>query len=161
MAKFDTLIKGGTVVDGLRVPRYRADVGIKDGRIAQIGGIKNGDAGKVIDASGLIVAPGFIDLHTHYDAQIQWDPYCTISGWHGVTSVALGNCGFGFAPVRPGERDRAMLMMSRNEAIPLGAMQEAMLWDWVTFPEWMDSLERMPKGVNCLSYVPISRSWSG
>ena len=156
MAKFDTLIKGGTVVDGLRVPRYRADVGIKDGRIAQIGGIKNGDAGKVIDASGLIVAPGFIDLHTHYDAQIQWDPYCTISGWHGVTSVALGNCGFGFAPVRPGERDRAMLMMSRNEAIPLGAMQEAMLWDWVTFPEWMDSLERMPKGVNCLSYVPIS-----
>ena len=156
MAKFDTLITGGTVVDGLRVPRYRADVGIKDGRIAQIGGIKGGTAEKVIDASGLIVAPGFIDLHTHYDAQIQWDPYCTISGWHGVTSVALGNCGFGFAPVRPGERDRAMLMMSRNEAIPLGAMQEAMLWDWVTFPEWMDSLERMPKGVNCLSYVPIS-----
>ncbi len=156
MAEFDTLIKGGTVVDGLRVPRFRADVGIKDGRIAQIGGIRSGDAGTVIDASGLIVAPGFVDLHTHYDAQIQWDPWCTISGWHGVTSVALGNCGFGFAPVRADERDRAMLMMSRNEAIPLGSMQAAMLWDWVTFPEWMDSLGRMPKGVNCLSYVPLS-----
>ena len=91
MAEFDTLIKGGTVVDGLRVPRYRADVGIKDGRIAQIGGIRSGDAATVLDASGLIVAPGFVDLHTHYDAQIQWDPWCTISGWHGVTSVALGN----------------------------------------------------------------------
>ena len=156
MAEFDTLIKGGTVVDGLRVPRYRADIGIKDGRIAQVGGIRTSDADRVLDAGGLIVAPGFVDLHTHYDAQIQWDPWCSISCWHGVTSVAMGNCGFGFAPVRPDERERAMLMMSRNEAIPLKTMQVGMLWDWVTFPDFLDSLERIPKGVNCLSYVPLS-----
>lgn len=156
MARFDTIIRGGTVVDGTRVPRYRADVGIKDGRIAQIGGIRDEDAGQVLDATGLIVAPGFVDLHTHYDAQIQWDPWCTISGWHGVTSVVLGNCGFGFAPVRPDERDRAMLTMCRTEAIPFDSMKAGMLWDWVTFPEFLDTLSRIPKGVNCLSYVPVA-----
>lgn len=157
MAKYDVLIRGGAVVDGTRVPRFNADLGIKDGRIAQIGGqMSPADADQVLDADGLIVAPGFVDLHTHYDAQIQWDPYCTISGWHGVTSVVLGNCGFGFAPVRPEERDRAMLTMSRTEAIPFDSMKAGMLWDWVTFPEWLDTLERIPKGVNCLSYVPLA-----
>ena len=92
------------------------------------------DADQVLEADGLIVAPGFVDLHTHYDAQIQWDPYCTISGWHGVTSVVLGNCGFGFAPVREEERDRAMLTMSRTEAIPFESMKEGMLWDWIHLP---------------------------
>jgi len=101
MADLDIQIKGGTVVDGTRVPRFQGDVWIKDGKIAQIGGQAPGFAKKVIDADGLIVAPGFVDLHTHYDAQIRWDPYCTISGWHGVTSLVLGNCGFGFAPVKP------------------------------------------------------------
>lgn len=157
MANYDVLIRGGTVVDGTRVPRFNADLGIKDGRIAQIGGqMSPADADQVLDAGGLIVAPGFVDLHTHYDAQIQWDPYCTISGWHGVTSVVLGNCGFGFAPVRPEERDRAMLTMSRTEAIPFDSMKAGMLWDWITFPEWLDTLERIPKGVNCLSYVPLA-----
>lgn len=157
MAKYDVLIRGGTVVDGTRIPRFNADLGIKDGRIAQIGGrMSPADADQVLDADGLIVAPGFVDLHTHYDAQIQWDPYCTISGWHGVTSVVLGNCGFGFAPVRPEERDRAMLTMSRTEAIPFDSMKAGMLWDWVTFPEWLETLERIPKGVNCLSYVPLA-----
>ena len=157
MANYDVLIRGGTVVDGTRVPRFNADLGIKDGRIAQIGGqMSPADADQVLDADGLIVAPGFVDLHTHYDAQIQWDPYCTISGWHGVTSVVLGNCGFGFAPVRPEERDRAMLTMSRTEAIPFDSMKAGMLWDWITFPEWLDTLERIPKGVNCLSYVPLA-----
>ena len=157
MAKYDVLIRGGAIVDGTRVPRFNADLGIKDGRIAQIGGrMSPADADQVLDADGLIVAPGFVDLHTHYDAQIQWDPYCTISGWHGVTSVVLGNCGFGFAPVRPEERDRAMLTMSRTEAIPFDSMKAGMLWDWITFPEWLDTLERIPKGVNCLSYVPLA-----
>ena len=120
MAKFDVLIRGGTVVDGTRVPKFKADLGIKDGRVAQVGGrMDPADADQVLEADGLIVAPGFVDLHTHYDAQIQWDPYCTISGWHGVTSVVLGNCGFGFAPVRPDERERSMLSMTRNEAISL------------------------------------------
>ena len=153
---YDILIRGGTVVDGTMVPRQRADVGIRDGRIVEIGKIASRDAGRVLDADGLIVAPGFVDLHTHYDAQIQWDPWCSISGWHGVTSVALGNCGFGFAPVKPAERDRAMLSMSRNEAIPLESMREGMIWDWETFPEFMQTLDRIPKGVNCLTYLPLS-----
>ena len=94
MPQFDTIIKNGTIVDGTRVPRYRADIGIKRGTIAALGRLNTNDASTVIDASGQIVAPGFIDLHTHYDAQIHWDPYCTISSWHGVTSVTIGNCGF-------------------------------------------------------------------
>ena len=97
---YDVRIKGGTIVDGTRVPRFKGDVWIKDGRVAQIGGRPQGTAERDIDADGLIVAPGFVDLHTHYDAQIRWDPWCTFSGWHGVTSVVLGNCGFGFTPVR-------------------------------------------------------------
>ncbi len=157
MAEFDVLIRGGTVVDGTRVPRFVADVGIKDGVVAQVGGRMNpADADQVLEADGLVVAPGFVDLHTHYDAQIQWDPYCTISGWHGVTSVVLGNCGFGFAPVRTEERDRAMLTMSRTEAIPFDSMKEGMIWDWITFPEFLDTLERIPKGVNCISYMPLA-----
>ena len=114
------------------------------------------EAKEVIDARGLIVAPGFIDLHTHYDAQLFWDPWLTISGWHGVTSVVIGNCGFGFAPVKPGDEERAMLTMTRTEAIPLAAMKAAMPWDWDTYPEFLDRIERLPKGVNVLPYVPVN-----
>src|SRR3981081_4955355 len=110
MADIDIHIKGGTVVDGPRAPRYRADAWIRAGKVAQIGGRSPGFAKKTIDADGLIVAPGFIDLHTHYDAQIRWDPYCTISGWHGVTSLGLGNCGVGFSPCRPEFRGRPTLI---------------------------------------------------
>jgi N-acyl-D-amino-acid deacylase len=156
MADFDLHIKDGTVVDGTRVPRYRADIWIREGRIAQIGGRAPGFARRVIDADGAIVAPGFIDLHTHYDAQIRWDPYCTISGWHGVTSVVLGNCGFGFAPVRPEFRERSMLTMTRTEAIPYDAMKNGMKWDWETVPQYLDSLDRTPKGVNCIQYMPTA-----
>lgn len=155
MATYDTVIKQGTIFDGTRVPRFRGDIGIKDGRIAEIGRIAASDGERVIDAEGLHVAPGFIDLHTHYDAQLFWDPYCTLSGWHGVTSVVIGNCGFGFAPVAPEMRERAMLSMTRVEAIPLASMQEGMPWDWVTFPEFLDSVERAPKAVNILPYVPV------
>ena len=162
MAEYDIIIKGGTIVDGTRTPRYISDLGIKDGRIAKIGGLRGSGATKVLDASGLIIAPGFIDLHTHYDAQIQWDPYCTVSGWHGVTSVAIGNCGFGFAPCEPTEkdRDRAMLALTRNESIPYEPMKVGMLWDWVTFPEFLDSMERIPKGINLISYVPLTPVYS-
>ena len=155
MAVYDRLIRGGTVFDGTRVPRYRADVAVKDGVIAEIGRIPPSAAREVIDADGLHVAPGFIDLHTHYDAQVFWDPYCTLSGWHGITSAVIGNCGFGFAPVRPEERERAMLSMTRVEAIPLASMQEGMPWDWVSFPEFLDSVERAPKAINLLPYVPV------
>jgi N-acyl-D-amino-acid deacylase len=154
--RFDKVIKGGTILDGQRTPRFVSDIGIRDGRIAYIGDIREAGAAEVIDAKGLIVAPGFVDLHTHYDSQVFWDPYCTLSGWHGVTSVVIGNCGFGFAPCKPEDRDRSMLTMSRNEAVPLPAMKAGMPWDWESFPEFLDSVERTPKGVNILSYVPLS-----
>jgi len=156
VSSYDIVIKGGTVIDGLRTPRYKADVAIKDGRIAQIGSVSASDGAEVVDASGRIVAPGVVDLHTHYDSQIFWDPWCTMSGWHGVTSVVIGNCGFGFAPCREEDQDRAMLSLSRNEAVPLKTMRAGMPWDWETFPEFLDSIERIPKGVNVMSLVPLA-----
>jgi N-acyl-D-aspartate/D-glutamate deacylase len=156
MAEFDTIIRGGVIIDGTRLPRFRDDIGIKDGRVAEIGRLKAHEGAHVIDADGVIVAPGFIDLHTHYDAQLFWDPYCSISGWHGVTSVVIGNCGFGFAPVRPDFRERAMLTMTRNEAIPLASMKAGMPWDWVTYPEFLDSVDRHAKAINILPFIPLS-----
>ena len=153
---YDIVIKGGTVIDGLRTPRYKSDVAIKDGKVASIGSIDSSDAAEVVDASDRVVAPGFVDLHTHYDSQVFWDPWCTMSGWHGVTSVVIGNCGFGFAPCRPEDQDRAMLSVSRNEAVPLRTMRAGMPWDWVTFPEFLDSVDRTPKGVNIMSLVPLA-----
>ncbi|HIF66842.1 MAG TPA: aminoacylase [Acidimicrobiia bacterium] len=156
MADYDIHIQGGTIVDGTRVPRYQGDLWIKGGSVAQIGGRNDGTATETIDATGQIVAPGFVDLHTHYDAQIRWDPWCTISGWHGVTSVVLGNCGFGFAPVKPDFRDRSMLTMTRTEAIPYETMKQGMEWEWETIPEYLDSLEAAAKGVNCIQYMPTA-----
>jgi N-acyl-D-amino-acid deacylase len=161
MADYDLLIKNGTIVDGLRMPAFKGDIGVHNGKITAIGNVQ-GTATRVIDATGLIVAPGFMDIHTHYDAALSgWDPYATLSGWHGVTTVAIGNCGFGFAPVRPEDRERAMLRMERTETIPLSMMQASMRWDWVTFPEFLDSLDRHGLGVNAASLVPYSplRAW--
>ena len=129
MSGYDVIIRGGLIVDGTRIPAYVSDLAIKDGRIAKIGGLRGLTASKVLDASGFIVAPGFIDLHTHYDAQILWDPYCTLSGWHGVTSVVIGNCGFGFAPCKVEDRDRYMRALTRNEAIPYETMRLGMQWE--------------------------------
>ena len=106
--------------------------------------------------TGKIVAPGVVDLHTHYDSQLFWDPWCTMSGWHGVTSVVIGNCGFGFAPCKPEHRERTMLSLVRNEAVPLATMKAGMPFDWVTFKEYLDSVERTPKGVNVMSFVPLA-----
>ena len=164
MAEYDLLIKNGTVVDGLRMPAYRGDIGIRSGKIVAMGNIQ-GTATRVIDATGRIVAPGFMDIHTHYDAALsggtKWDPYASLSGWHGVTTVAIGNCGFGFAPVRPEDRERAMRRMERTESIPLSCMQAGMRWDWETFPEFLNSLDRGELGVNAASLVPYSplRAW--
>ncbi len=161
MADYDLLIKNGTIVDGLRMPAFKGDIGVRSGKIVAMGNVQ-GSATRVIDATGLIVAPGFMDIHTHYDAALSgWDPYATLSGWHGVTTVAIGNCGFGFAPVRPEDRERAMLRMERTETIPLSMMQASMRWDWVTFPEFLDSLDRHGLGVNAASLVPYSplRAW--
>jgi N-acyl-D-aspartate/D-glutamate deacylase len=156
MPEYDIAIRNGTVVDGARNPRYRADVGIRGGRIARIGRISSGAARRELDATGLIVAPGFIDLHTHYDAQVFWDPYLTTSGWNGVTSAVIGNCGFGFAPTRPELRERAMQSMTKVEAIPLATMKAALPWDWETYPQMLESIERAPKAVNLLPYVGVN-----
>jgi N-acyl-D-aspartate/D-glutamate deacylase len=156
MPQFDIIIKDGMIFDGARSPRFKSDLGVRDGKIVAMGHLRASDAARVIDAAGLHVAPGFIDLHTHYDAQVYWDPYLTISSWHGSTSVVIGNCGFGFAPVKPEMRERAMLTLTRNEAIPLETMAAAMPWDWVTFPEYLDSVDRTPKAINLLPYVGLS-----
>ena len=152
---YDIVIKDGFIFDGTGAPRIRGDIGITDGHVSEIGRVDSKNAKRVIDATGMHVAPGFVDLHTHYDAQIFWDPYCTLSGWHGITSVAIGNCGFGFAPVDPDMREYAMKSMTRVEAIPYDSMAQGMPWDWTTFPEYLDSLERTPKAMNILPYVPI------
>ena len=156
MTSYDTVIANGIVIDGQNLPRRRADVAIKDGHIAKVGRVSRSEADEVIDATDLIVAPGFVDLHTHYDAQLFWDPYCSISGWHGVTSVAIGNCGFGFAPAKPEDREYLMKSLSRVEAIPAVCIEAALPWTWETFPEWLDVLDAMPKGLNMLTYVPLN-----
>lgn len=156
MPDFDIVIKDGLIVDGARNPRWRGDVGIKDGVITRMGHIDAKRAARVIDAKGLVVAPGFIDLHTHYDAQVFWDPYLSTSGFHGVTSVVVGNCGFGFAPMRNEHRERAMQSMTRVEAIPYATLKAALPWDWTSFPEFLDSVDRSKKALNVLPYIGLN-----
>jgi N-acyl-D-amino-acid deacylase len=157
MPEYDMIIRNGTIVDGTGgLPAFRGDVAIKNGKIAMISGRMRASATKELDATGCIVAPGAIDLHTHYDLQLNWEPYATMSGWHGVTSVTIGQCGFGFAPCRPEDREAAMRLMTRIEAIPLHTMELGLRWDWVTFPQWLDSLDRHPLGVNVGALVPFN-----
>ena len=157
MPDFDTIIRNGTIVDGTGgMPAYRGDIAIKNGKIAMISGRIPGSAKEELDATGCIVAPGAIDLHTHYDLQLNWEPYATMSGWHGVTSVTIGQCGFGFAPCKPSDREAAMRLMTRIEAIPYRTMELGLRWDWETFPQWLDSLDQHPLGVNVGALVPFN-----
>jgi len=157
MAEFDLIVSGGTIVDGTRIPRYVGDIGIRAGKIATISNhIDPSRADRVIDATGRIVAPGVIDPHTHYDAQIFWDPYCADSSWHGNTTFVVGNCGFGFMPCKPEDRQRYMLMMENTEQVPMAAMQQALPWTWESFPEWMETLRGVAKGVNMAAYMPLN-----
>jgi N-acyl-D-amino-acid deacylase len=148
----DLIIKNGTVVDGSGLPRYRADVGVKDGKITEIGRIR-APAERIIDAEGMIVAPGFIDGHTHMDAQVAWDPLGSCSCWHGVTSVVMGNCGFALAPCKPEDREWFARCLTAVEDIPTEAMMEGIDWTWETFPEYLANVERLPKGLNYGMYI--------
>ncbi|MGC2201306.1 MAG: amidohydrolase family protein [Stellaceae bacterium] len=148
----DLLIKNGSVVDGSGMPRYRADIGVKAGRIVEIGRIR-ADAGRVIDAEGHIVAPGFIDGHTHMDAQVNWDPLGSCSCWHGVTSVVMGNCGFALAPCRPDDREWFARCLTAVEDIPTGSILAGIDWSWETFPEYLTTVERLPKAINYGMYI--------
>src|SRR5215831_3208899 len=149
---YDLVIKNGTVIDGSGLPRFRADVGVRHGRIATIGRIREG-AREVIDADGQVVAPGFVDGHTHMDAQVFWDPLGTSSCWHGITSVVMGNCGFTLAPCAERNKDMVVRNLQRAEDIPPQAMAAGIKWGWTTFPEYLDCLEALPKGINYSGYV--------
>lgn len=157
----DLVIRGGDVIDGSGLPRFRADVGIVGDRIATIGRIKDKGA-KEIDAEGRVVSPGFIDGHTHMDAQIAWDPLGTSSCWHGVTSVVMGNCGFTLAPAKADQRHLVVRNLERAEDISADAMAAGIEWTWETFAEYLDTLERLPKGINYGGYVGHSalRTWA-
>ena len=150
--QYDVLIRNGSVVDGSGMPRFRADVGIVAGKIAAIGKIRD-SAKEVIDAEGHVVAPGFIDGHTHMDAQVFWDPLGTCSCWHGITSVVMGNCGFSLAPCSEEKKLMVMRNLERAEDISPQAMEAGIRWSWTTFPEYLDSVERLPKGINYAAYM--------
>src|SRR5215210_739651 len=144
---YDVLIKNGTVVDGVGTSRYHADVAVSDGKIAAIGKITDG-AKKVIDAADLIVAPGFVDPHTHYDAQICWDPLISCSSWHGVTSVIMGNCGVGLAPCQPKAQEIAAWDLVNVESIPIDVLSKGVTWEWESFSKYMDAAEKRGMGIN-------------
>ena len=147
---FDLKIIGGTVVDGTGAERYHADVGIKDGKIVDVvrrgagdpamGGLETAQAAETIDATGRLVAPGFVDIHTHYDGQVSWDSLLEPSSGHGVTTVVTGNCGVGFAPVRPGTEQWLIELMEGVEDIPGTALTEGITWGWETYPEYLDAI---------------------
>ena len=149
---YDLLVKNGTVVDGSGSPGYRADVGIIDGKIAAIGRINEG-AKQTIDAEGHIVSPGFVDGHTHMDAQIFWDPIGSCSCYHGVTSVVMGNCGFTLAPCKQEDADMVFRNLERAEDLSRDAMLEGIDWRWETFPEFLDVIDELPKGINYAGYI--------
>jgi len=157
----DLVIRGGTVVDGSGAPPIEADVVIRGDRIAAIGR-HDGPAREVIDAKGLLVTPGFVDVHTHLDARITWDPLGTPSNLHGVTSVVVGNCGVGFAPCKPKDREYLMFLMEGVEDIPAAALREGLPWNWESFPEYLAALAGLPLGLNVgahISHAPL-RIWA-
>ena len=153
MAEHDLVIRGGTVIDGTGAPARTADVAVDGERIAAVGeGL--GPARRVLDADGLLVTPGWVDIHTHYDAQVTWDPWLTPSGWHGVTSVVMGNCGVGFAPARAAQRDWVIGLMEGVEDIPGAAMHEGIQWGWETFPEYLDDLAGRRCALDFAAQIP-------
>src|SRR5712692_9932217 len=149
----DLVIRGATVVDGTGAPAFVGDRAVDGGRISAIGRV-DGDGREEIDATGRLVTPGFVDVHTHYDGQVTWDPLLLPSSWHGVTTVVMGNCGVGFAPVRPSDHQRLIELMEGVEDIPGAALHEGLSWDWQSFPEYLDALERLPHDIDFAAQVP-------
>jgi N-acyl-D-aspartate/D-glutamate deacylase len=158
MAEYDLVVRGGTVVDGTGAPPRTADVAVKDGVVAAVGttddGRLDGSGRREIDADGCLVAPGFVDIHTHYDGQTTWDSSLAPSSWHGVTTVVMGNCGVGFAPVRPADHDRLIELMEGVEDIPGAALHEGLSWEWQSFAQYLDALEARPHDIDFAAQVP-------
>lgn len=151
---YDLLITNGTVVDGTGADRRIADIAIHDGRIVAVEPSIDGEAAEVIDATGLIVTPGFVDVHTHYDGQVTWDETLEPTSLHGVTTLVMGNCGVGFAPVRPGSEEWLIQLMEGVEDIPGAALSEGIAWDWETFPEYLDALDQRRWSVDVGTQIP-------
>ena len=149
----DLVIRGGRVVDGTGAKAASADIAVEGGRIVEVGRV-SGAARRTLEADGRLVTPGFVDIHTHYDAQATWDPNLLPSGWHGVTTTVFGNCGVGFAPARRDRHDWLIGLMEGVEDIPGTALSEGIRWDWETFPEYLDALERAPKALDMGCHVP-------
>ncbi len=149
----DIVIRGGKIVDGTGGSSFTGDVAIADGRVIDVGSIDSRGK-REIDAGGAIVTPGWVDIHTHYDGQVTWDPEVSPSGWHGVTTVVVGNCGVGFAPVRPTEHEWLIQLMEGVEDIPGSALAEGITWRWETFAEYLDEVERMPRILDVAAMVP-------
>lgn len=149
----ELVIRGGSVVDGTGAPAITADIAVTDGLITEIGRV-DGRGQRELAADGLVVAPGWVDIHTHYDGQVTWDPELTPSSWHGVTTVVMGNCGVGFAPVRPDGKGFLIEVMEGVEDIPGTALHEGIDWDWESFPEYLDALEKTPRTVDVAAQVP-------
>jgi N-acyl-D-aspartate/D-glutamate deacylase len=150
---YDTVIRGGTIVDGSGQPAFTGDVALQAGKIAQVGG-KAGPGKREIDANGLLVTPGWVDVHTHYDGQATWDAELAPSSWHGVTTVLFGNCGVGFAPVRRMDHSDLIGMMESIEEIPGIALADGLKWNWETFPQYLDALEQMPRAIDVAAQIP-------
>ena len=149
----DLVIRNGTVVDGTGAPPFEADVAVRDGRIAELGAVR-GTGREEIDARGLLVTPGFVDIHTHYDGQATWDAHLSPSSWHGVTTAVMGNCGVGFAPCRPEDHDTLVKLMEGVEDIPGVVLTEGLAWDWETFPEFLDAVEARPHDIDLAAQLP-------
>lgn len=161
MAEFDLVVKGGTVVDGSGEPGFRADVGVKDGVITAVGKVE-GVATEEIDAEGHVVSPGFVDGHTHMDAQLFWNPYGSSSCWHGVTTVVMGNCGFTLAPARADQRALVVRNLERAEDIAPAALAAGIDWTWTDYRGYLDAVESQPKAINYAGYIGHSalRTWA-
>jgi len=153
MAEHDLIIRGGTVLDGSGDPARTADVAVTDGIVTEVGRV-DGSATQELDADGLLVTPGLVDIHVHYDGQATWDNRLIPSAWHGVTTVVAGNCGVGFAPVRPADHDRLIQLMEGVEDIPGAALHEGLPWTWQSFPEFLDALDGRPYDVDIATHVP-------